>query len=82
MRSIDDVLSSVYERDYVTPPMKETREPFRTQAELDAEIARLEREMKAAAANLDFERAATVRDALKGLRTRGLGLASGATGIR
>jgi excinuclease ABC subunit B len=76
VRSIDDVLSSVYERDYVTAPVKE-REAFRTQAELDAEIARLEREMKAAAANLDFERAATVRDTLKGLRTRGLGLAGG-----
>jgi excinuclease ABC subunit B len=80
VRSIDDVLSSVYERDYVTP-VKE-REAFRTQAELDAEIARLEREMKAAAANLDFERAATVRDTLKGLRTRGLGLAGGAGGVR
>src|SRR5512138_2336099 len=73
VRSIDDVLSSVYERDYGTPAPKDTREPFRTQAELDAEIARLEREMKAAAANLDFERAASVRDTLKTLRTRGLG---------
>jgi excinuclease ABC subunit B len=82
VRSIDDVLSSVYERDYVTPPKKEAHEPFRTQAELEAEIARLEREMKAAAANLDFERAASVRDTLKGLRTRGLGLASGAGGVR
>jgi excinuclease ABC subunit B len=82
VRSIDDVLSSVYERDYVTPPIKDAREPFRTQAELEAEITRLEREMKAAAANLDFERAASVRDTLKGLRTRGLGLASGAGGVR
>jgi excinuclease ABC subunit B len=82
VRSIDDVLSSVYERDYVTPPKKEAHEPFRTQAELEAEIARLEREMKAAAANLDFERAASVRDTLKGLRTRGLGLATGAGGVR
>src|SRR5512138_1268287 len=73
VRSIDEVLSSVYERDYGTPAPKDTREPFRTQAELDAEIARLEREMKAAAANLDFERAASVRDTLKTLRTRGLG---------
>src|SRR5262247_3288572 len=76
VRSIDDVLSSVYERDYVTPAAKETREPFRTQAELDAEISRLEKEMKSAAANLDFERAATVRDSLKALRTRELGLTS------
>jgi excinuclease ABC subunit B len=75
VRAIDDVMSSVYERDYSTPPpARESREVFHTQAELDAEIARLNREMKSAAANLDFERAATVRDRLKTLRTRDLGL--------
>ena len=75
VRQIDDVLSSVYERDYVTPPLaREERETFRTQAELDAHIARLETDMKSAAANLDFERAATLRDRLKSLRTRELGL--------
>ena len=73
VRQIDDVLSSVYERDYMTPAANE-RETFRTQAELDAEIARLEGEMKAAAANLDFERAASLRDTLKTLRNRELGL--------
>ncbi len=73
VRHIDEVFSSVYERDYMTPAARE-REVFRTQAELDAEIARLEREMKSAAANLDFERAATLRDSLKTLRTRELGL--------
>jgi excinuclease ABC subunit B len=73
VRQIDDVLSSVYERDYMTPATNQ-RETFRTQAELDAEIARLERDMKAAAANLDFERAAVVRDTLKTLRNRELGL--------
>jgi excinuclease ABC subunit B len=74
VRQIDDVLSSVYERDYATPAVRETRETFRTQAELDAEIARLEVEMKAAAANLDFERAAALRDRVKLLRSRELGL--------
>ena len=75
VREIDDVLSSVYERDYSTgPSLRESRETFRTQAELDAEISRLEAEMKSAAANLDFERAAAVRDALKTLRSRELGL--------
>jgi excinuclease ABC subunit B len=73
VRAIDDVLSSVYERDYSTGP-GESRETFRTQAELDAEIGRLEVEMKSAAANLDFERAAALRDALKTLRSRELGL--------
>ena len=76
VRAIEDVMSSVYERDYSTPPMREPAETFRTQAEIDAEIARLEHEMKSAAANLDFERAATIRDALKSLRTRELGLTS------
>jgi excinuclease ABC subunit B len=80
VRSIDDVLTSVYERDYMTPAVRETRQTFRTQAELDAEIARLEHEMKAAAANLDFERAASLRDSLKALRTRDLGLSSLNTG--
>jgi excinuclease ABC subunit B len=75
VRAIEDVMSSVYERDYVTTPVREAQ-MFRTQAELDAEIARLEREMKSAAANLDFERAATIRDTLKSLRTRDLGLTS------
>ena len=40
---------------------------------LRAEIGRLEAEMKQAAANLDFERAAAVRDTLKALRSRELG---------
>ena len=74
-RQIDDVLSSVYERDYmVGPAFGEAAETFRTQAELDAEIGRLEAEMKSAAGNLDFERAAALRDRLKTLRSRELGL--------
>ena len=73
VRQIDDVLSSVYERDYMVGPAF-GREAFRTQAELDAEIGRVEAEMKAAAANLDFERAAALRDTLKTLRSRELGL--------
>jgi len=81
VRQIDDVLSSVYERDYMsTPRAADERPSFRTQAELDAEIARLDREMKAAAANLDFERAAAIRDRLKTLRSRELGLTGLAAG--
>ena len=75
VRAIDDVMSNVYDRDY-SAPARDSGDTFRTQAELDAEIARLELEMKSAAANLDFERAASVRDTLKALRTRELGLNS------
>jgi excinuclease ABC subunit B len=73
VKSIDDVLSSVYERDYgPTPVVREERPVFRTQAELDAHISELERDMKAAAANLDFERAAALRDTVRALKTREL----------
>jgi excinuclease ABC subunit B len=75
VKAIDAVLSSVYERDYVTvAPVREEPEDFRTEAELHALIGRLEREMKAAAQGLEFERAARLRDRLKRLRTRDLGL--------
>jgi len=75
VRDIDDVMSSVYERDYSSvPEPRDTRRTFKTMAERDAEIRRLEAEMKSAARNLDFERAATLRDTIKGLRTGELGL--------
>jgi excinuclease ABC subunit B len=73
IKSIDDVLSSVYERDYgSTPVVTEQRPSFKTQAELDAHVADLEKEMKAAAANLDFERAASLRDLVRSLKTHEL----------
>ena len=73
IKNIDDVLGSVYERDYVTVPVQEDeRQRFKTQAELDAFLTSLEKEMKAAAGNLEFERAAALRDRLKRLRNPGL----------
>jgi excinuclease ABC subunit B len=67
IKSIDEVMSSVYERDYMTPAMEAT-ETFSTQAELDAHIAGLQEQMRAAAVNLDFEKAAALRDDVKRLR--------------
>jgi excinuclease ABC subunit B len=76
IKSIDDVLTSIYERDYMGVPEKSEkgRPAFKTQAELDAHIVGLEKDMKAAAANLDFEKAAALRDQIRALRTRDLGL--------
>ena len=69
VKRIDDVLSSVYERDYMTPSHRRgPAERFHTQAELDAHIADLQARMRAAAANLDFEKAAALRDEIKELR--------------
>ena len=76
VKSIDEVMTSVYERDYVTVggPADEG-ETFRTHGELEAHISQLQQQMKAAAANLEFEKAAALRDRIKQLRTRELGLA-------
>ena len=75
-KDIDGVLSSVYERDYVAVPAPESTAPtFRTRAELDERIAALQAEMRAAAANLEFERAAVLRDEVRNLRKLEIGVA-------
>lgn len=63
---IKDILSSIYESDYFTAPAvaEETSE-----YELSEDtIKKLESEMKDAAKNLDFERAAQIRDKIKKLK--------------
>jgi excinuclease ABC subunit B len=76
VRQIDDVMSSVYERDYSTPPLvSDGAEHFKTQGELDAHIVKREKEMREAAKNLDFEKAAAIRDDIKRLRNPDLVLA-------
>jgi excinuclease ABC subunit B len=74
VKDIEQVLSSVYERDYLAVPSPEPAPGFRTQAELDAHLAALDREMREAAGNLDFERAAALRDRAKAIRGRELGI--------
>ena len=69
MKSIDEVLTSVYERDYVTVAGgRRTAGLFKTHGELEAHVAALRAQMKAAAANLEFEKAAALRDRIKQLR--------------
>jgi excinuclease ABC subunit B len=76
IKSIDEVMSSVYERDYVTVPTSaDEAGKFKTQAELDVHVSGLQQQMKAAAANLEFEKAATIRDRIRQLKSRELGLA-------
>jgi excinuclease ABC subunit B len=75
-RDIADVLQSVYEQDYVTV---EAMEGAGDAAEfvgkdLRATIAELEKRMRAAAADLEFEDAARLRDEIKRLESIELGL--------
>ena len=68
-KDIRDILSSVYEADYVTvPAVAEGEGAYESAEELERHIVVLEKLMKKAAANLDFEEAARLRDEIKGLR--------------
>ena len=80
VKAIDDVLSSVYDRDYSTASDPRLQPAFRSIQDLEAHITSLDQQMKAAAANLDFEKAATLRDQIRSLRTRDLGLGPSSAG--
>ena len=74
VKSIDDMLTSVYARDYVTVPDPPPERTYRDRAELEQHRAALEAEMRAAADNLEFERAAALRDEVRALRKQDLGV--------
>ena len=65
VRQIDDVMSSVYERDYMTPARETSARRSARRRSSTPRSHGSKREMKAAAANLDFERAAALRDTLE-----------------
>ena len=67
-KSISNVLGSIYEADYVTVPaeVKERMTPLKEE-DLPALIAKLTKEMKQAAKNMEFEHAAELRDEIKEL---------------
>lgn len=72
VKGIDGVLSGVDERDYVTVPVTHKgEETFVSQSELDAHLRTLETEMREAAANFEFERAAALRDKIRAFRSPG-----------
>ncbi|MBS1084864.1 excinuclease ABC subunit UvrB [Gluconobacter sphaericus] len=72
---IGDALSSVFEQDYVTvaPDGSGDTEQF-VDKSLPATIQDLEKRMREAAANLDFEQAARLRDEVKRLEAIDMGL--------
>jgi|UniRef100_A0A7C3WJ79 excinuclease ABC subunit B len=64
---IKDILASVYEADYVTVPVAaEEQAPYLSE-DIDKELARLKKEMQAAAKRLEFEKAAALRDRIRAL---------------
>ncbi|HUZ63027.1 MAG TPA: excinuclease ABC subunit UvrB [Acetobacteraceae bacterium] len=74
-KQIGKVLQSVFEQDYVTvAPVKDSTAAEFVGKDLRASIAELEKRMRAAAADLEFEEAARLRDEIKRLEALDLGL--------
>jgi excinuclease ABC subunit B len=74
-KEIHDILSSIYEKDYYTvPALKDEEVEYIPQEGIPALMAQVEKEMKAAAKRLEFERAAELRDRLRALEKRRLGI--------
>jgi excinuclease ABC subunit B len=75
VKAIDSTLVSIVEADYFKVPTNVEEIEEYTPEKIAETLARLEHEMRAAAARYEFERAAELRDRIKHLRNRRLEVA-------
>ncbi len=74
-KDIQDVLASIYERDYYTvPALRDEEIQYIPREEIPALMVQLDKEMRAAAKQLEFEKAAELRDKIAELEKRRLGI--------
>jgi excinuclease ABC subunit B len=74
-KSVDMQLAAIVEADYVTVPADDTViGDIGNEEQLLQAIAQLESQMREAAKNFEFERAATLRDKIRSLKQRDLGV--------
>jgi excinuclease ABC subunit B len=74
-KNIADILASAYERDHVLVDSGLAEDPVPIGRNLKAHLAELEKRMRAAAGNLEFEEAARLRDEIKRLQATELAIA-------
>ncbi len=74
-KSVDMQLAAIVEADYITVPAEDSAiGDISTEAQLLQAIAQFETQMREAAKNFEFERAATLRDKIRSLKQRDLGV--------
>jgi excinuclease ABC subunit B len=73
IKSVDMALASIVEADYVTVPLEMADEEAATGDQLRDLIQNLETQMREAAKQFEFEKAAQLRDRIKGLKERAAG---------
>jgi excinuclease ABC subunit B len=74
IKSVDMQLVRIIEADYMTVPVEDAAlGDIQNEAQLISAIAQMETQMRAAAKNFEFERAATLRDKIRALKQRDLG---------
>jgi excinuclease UvrABC helicase subunit UvrB len=74
IKSVDMQLVRIIEADYMTVPVEDAAiGDIQNEAQLISAIAQMESQMRAAAKNFEFERAAALRDKIRALKQRDLG---------
>ena len=74
-KNITDILASAYERDHVLVDSGLAEDPVPVGRNLKAHLAELEKRMRTAAGNLEFEEAARLRDEIRRLQATELAIA-------